>query len=112
MLNYILQRPDDRIGNCELLEQNERAQLEEWNGTECGGSGAECVQELFERQVQKRGEALAVVSGDGQMSYIELERRANQMARCLRRQGVGAESRASASAWSAGAIWWWLCWVC
>ena len=93
LAGHALAQPDVAVCTLPLMGRDERAQLEEWNGTECGGSGAECVQELFERQVQKRGEAVAVVSGDGQMSYIELERRANQMARYLRRQGVGAESR-------------------
>ena len=89
----LIQQPDAAVGTLPLVGKQEREQLEEWNRTEWGGSGAECVQELFEGQVEKRGNAIAVVSGVEEMSYGELERRANQMARYLRKHGVGAESR-------------------
>ncbi|MGD0569840.1 MAG: AMP-binding protein, partial [Candidatus Sulfotelmatobacter sp.] len=51
----------------------------------------ETVVELFEAAVRGHGEAVAVVFGDEQLSYEELNGRANQVARYLREQGVGAE---------------------
>jgi non-ribosomal peptide synthetase component F len=51
----------------------------------------ECIHELFERQVKRTPEATAVVFGDEQLSYFELNRRANQLAHYLRDRGVGAE---------------------
>lgn len=51
-----------------------------------------CVHELFERQVERSPEAIAVVSGSTQVTYRELNARANQLARFLRRFGVGPDS--------------------
>ncbi len=52
----------------------------------------QCVHELFERQVERSPEAIAVVSGSAQFTYRELNSRANQLARFLKRFGVGPDS--------------------
>ena len=52
-----------------------------------------CVHELFEEQVSRTPSAVAVMYEDTQLTYAELNARANQLARYLRRQGVGLESR-------------------
>ena len=49
------------------------------------------MHELFEEQARRRGEAIAVVYEGEQVSYGELNRRANQLGRYLRKQGVGPE---------------------
>lgn len=51
-----------------------------------------CVHELFETQVERSPEAVALVSRDNQFTYSELNARANQLARFLKRFGVGADS--------------------
>ncbi|MBS0261669.1 MAG: amino acid adenylation domain-containing protein, partial [Planctomycetes bacterium] len=51
-----------------------------------------CVHELFEAHVSATPDALAVVSHDGQLTYAELDRRANQLAHVLQQRGVGPES--------------------
>lgn len=51
-----------------------------------------CVHELFEKQVERSPEAVAVVSGQTQFTYRELNARANQLARFLKRFGVGPDS--------------------
>jgi amino acid adenylation domain-containing protein len=51
-----------------------------------------CVHELFESCARENPDALALIAGDRYLSYGELNRRANQLARCLRAQGVGLES--------------------
>lgn len=51
-----------------------------------------CVHELFERQVERSPEAVAVIAGQTQFSYRELNARANQLARFLKRFGVGPDS--------------------
>ncbi len=51
-----------------------------------------CVHELFEAQVQRTPAAIAVVAGDKQLTYAELNARANQLARFLRRFGIGPDS--------------------
>ena len=51
-----------------------------------------CVHELFERQVERSPEAIAVVAGAEQLTYRELNARANQLARFLKRFGVSPDS--------------------
>jgi amino acid adenylation domain-containing protein len=70
-------------------EQHHRILLE-WNKTERSYPDA-CVHELFERQAAGSPEAIAVVSENAQLSYRELNERANQFARYLAERGVGPE---------------------
>lgn len=51
----------------------------------------QCVQEIFEAQVEQTPDAVAAVSKDAQLTYSQLNRRANRVARYLRRRGVGPE---------------------
>lgn len=51
-----------------------------------------CVHELFERQVDRLGPEIAIVSEDGHLTYEELNRRSNQLAHLLRRMKVGPET--------------------
>src|SRR5262249_48198958 len=51
------------------------------------------VHELFEEQVEKTPEAVAVAFEDAALSYGELNRRANQLAHYLRELGVGPDAR-------------------
>src|SRR5580704_11828807 len=50
-----------------------------------------CVHELFEQQVARDSDALTVVYKERKLTYRELNERANQVARYLRKQGVGPE---------------------
>lgn len=50
-----------------------------------------CIHQLFEEQVERTPEAVAVVYQDEQLTYRELNRRANQPAYYLRKLGVGCE---------------------
>lgn len=51
-----------------------------------------CVHELFELQVERTPDAIAIVAGSERLSYCELNERANQVARFLKRFGVGPNS--------------------
>src|SRR5258707_2017387 len=82
----------------EMLTQNEvlteregRQSLLDWNDTHMGFPDA-CVHELFEQQVARDPDAVAVVFKERQLSYRDLNRRANQVAHYLRKRGVAAES--------------------
>ncbi len=78
----------------QVLPQSERQQiLYDWNATEVDYPEGKCLHELFEQQVGKTPEAVAVVCEDASLSYVELNRGANQLARHLRELGVGADAR-------------------
>ncbi len=80
-----------RIGSIELLGEEERIQiLEEWNRT-AREIRETTVVELFELQVQRTPEAVAVVFGEQELNYRELNERANQLAHLLIGEGIGPE---------------------
>src|SRR6185503_232902 len=59
-----------------------------------GGDGSEAyLPALFDAQVARTPDAIAVVCGDDRLSFHELDARANQLAHYLRARGVGAEHR-------------------
>ncbi len=62
-----------------------------WNETGIGYPADACLHRLFEAQVERTPEAIALVFEGREQSYAELNRRANQLARTLRRIGVGPE---------------------
>ena len=67
--------------------------LYEWNDTRTEFPADKCMHELFEEQVGRTPDAVAVVFEDEQLSYAELNRRANQLAHYLRELGVGPDGR-------------------
>ncbi|MEU3994126.1 amino acid adenylation domain-containing protein, partial [Streptomyces platensis] len=82
---------DQPIGNIDILGADERRRLVEMSS---GGSRhipSGCLPHLFEAQVARTPENDAVVFGDVQLSYAELNRRANRLAHLLIAQGVGPE---------------------
>ncbi|MGH7773246.1 MAG: amino acid adenylation domain-containing protein, partial [Candidatus Binatia bacterium] len=84
--------PEVRISQLELLTEAERHQLlVEWNDTERDYPKDTCLHQLFEAQVERTPDAVAVVFEDQQLTYRELNARSNQMAHYLRTLGVGPE---------------------
>ena len=67
--------------------------LYEWNETKVEFPSDKCVHQLFEEQVAKTPDAVAVVYEDHHLSYGELNRKANQMAHYLRHLGVRPDDR-------------------
>ena len=94
LLAGIVADPQQRVADLPLLSADERKQIvTEWNQTARDYARESCVHELFEEQVERRPEGLAVVCEAAQLSFAELNGRANQLARYLRKLGVGPESR-------------------
>ncbi|MFG2548305.1 condensation domain-containing protein, partial [Streptomyces sp. NPDC048594] len=84
--------PDTPLRAVEVLAPAGRERvLVEWNDTD-RVVPEETVVELFERQVARDPDALAVVCGEEALSYGELDERASRLAGVLRGRGVGAES--------------------
>ncbi|WP_084610648.1 hybrid non-ribosomal peptide synthetase/type I polyketide synthase [Archangium violaceum] len=83
--------PDKSLALLPLLEEGEtRRLLVEWNDTRAAMPSS-TLHALFEAQVEKTPEALAVIAGDARLTYRELNRRANQLAWHLRELGVGPD---------------------
>jgi len=74
-----------------LPEDESRRILVEWNDTSEEYATEKCIHELFEAQAVRTPAAIAIEFRESAVSYAELNRRANQLARYLRRLGVGPE---------------------
>jgi amino acid adenylation domain-containing protein len=86
--------PARAVSSLEVLPEPERHQLlYEWNDAGREFPVGKCVHELFEEQVERTPEAVAVVYEDQQLSYGELNRRSNQLAHYLRQLGVKPDTR-------------------
>ena len=83
---------DQPVATCPLLTATERQQLlVEWNATATAYPRDACIHQLFEAQAECTPDAIAVVFADQQLSYRELNRRANQLGHYLRALGVGPD---------------------
>ncbi|MEH2068925.1 MAG: amino acid adenylation domain-containing protein [Nostoc sp.] len=92
LLQAIVANPQERIAELPLLTIAERHQLlVEWNNTQVDYSSNKCIHQLFEEQCLSTPDAVAVVFGDRQLTYQQLNTRANQLAHYLRSLGVGAD---------------------
>lgn len=92
LLEDILSRLDAPLDDLQLLTKAERYHLLlEWNATEAEYPQNQCLHELFEAQVEKTPEAVAVIHKNHSLTYAELNSRANQLGHYLRNLGVGPE---------------------
>jgi amino acid adenylation domain-containing protein len=92
LLEAIVADPEQRLADLPLLTETQRQQLlVEFNDTKTDCPQDLCIHQLFEAQVERTPDAIAVVSEAEQLTYGELNRRANQLAHHLRALGVGPE---------------------
>ncbi|MDJ0676181.1 MAG: amino acid adenylation domain-containing protein, partial [Calothrix sp. MO_167.B42] len=92
LLEAIVAHPQQSISQLPLLTAHERHQLlVEWNHTAREYPWDKCIHQLFEEQVGKTPNAIAVVYEDNHLSYQELNRRANQLGHYLQTLGVGPD---------------------
>ncbi|MGY4306616.1 amino acid adenylation domain-containing protein [Bradyrhizobium sp. USDA 4369] len=86
--------PATAVRRIDVLPAAERARvLEEWNATAAAYPHDQCVHELFEAQVERTPEAIAVVHEGRRLSYAELNAQANRLAHHLRERGVKPDDR-------------------
>ncbi|KAB8315461.1 non-ribosomal peptide synthetase [Tolypothrix campylonemoides VB511288] len=89
LLESIVSNPEQRIWDLQLLTPSEVQQLlVEWNDTKTNYPQDKCIHQLFEEQVEKTPSDIAVIFEDQQLSYRELNNRANQLAHYLQQLGV------------------------
>ena len=94
LLKKIPEVPDSRISELPLLTEAEhRLLFNTWNQTQSDYPRDKCVHQLFEDQVARTPNKVAVVFGEAQLTYSQLNIRANQLAHYLRAQDVSPETR-------------------
>ena len=93
LLEGIVKTPDCRLSRLPLTTGAERHQLlVEWNRTEFPYENTRRIHDLFEAQVQRSPKAIAAAFDGTQLTYRELDARAEGLAGYLRKLGVGRES--------------------
>ncbi|MBE9089427.1 amino acid adenylation domain-containing protein [Microcystis aeruginosa LEGE 11464] len=92
ILRAIIANPQQSVSLLTLLSEQEQKQLlVDWNQTQADYPQDSCIHQLFEAQVERTPDAIAVVCSDQQLTYTELNKRANQLAHYLRSLGVEAD---------------------
>ncbi len=92
LLTAIAQDPDRSISALPMLSQAERQQFFDWNDTKVAYPADVCLHELFQQQVERTPQAVAVEFEGKRLTYAELNSRANQLAHYLRGKGVGPDT--------------------
>lgn len=94
LLEGIAAEPEQGIAHFPLLTSEEHQHIvEERNQTQEIYPVGACIHDLFSEQAEKTPNAIALEDTNTRMSYMELDRRANQLAHYLRENGVGLEVR-------------------
>src|SRR6266566_4653535 len=92
LLEGIVMDPTRRLSDLPILTEAERQLLlVEWNNTAIDYPLNLCLHKLFEAQVERTPDAVAMIFEDTHLTYRELNARANQVAHYLRRAGVGPD---------------------
>jgi amino acid adenylation domain-containing protein len=92
LLAGIVANPDRLIPQLPLLPESELQLLSQWNQTQMALPQNQCIHQLVEAQVAKSPNAVAVVFENQQLTYQELDVKANQLAQYLQSLGVGPET--------------------
>ena len=88
----IAANPDQRLHRLVMLSDAELRQLlVDWNNSSRDYPRDACIHRIFEAQARATPAAVAVSSEDGEMTYAELNQRANRLARHLRKVGIGGD---------------------
>ncbi|MTJ29412.1 non-ribosomal peptide synthetase [Aphanizomenon sp. UHCC 0183] len=92
LLNGIVNNPETPINQLPIISAFEQQQiLEKWNNTQQDYPASFCIHELFAQQVIKTPDSIAVKFGNQQLTYTQLNQKANQLANYLQNCGVTSE---------------------
>lgn len=84
LIRALLAEPEKSVFDTEMLSVQERDQLlSEWNDTQKAFASEKCIHELFESVARSQPNAIAVTFEEQQLTYKELNQRANQLAHYL-----------------------------
>jgi amino acid adenylation domain-containing protein/non-ribosomal peptide synthase protein (TIGR01720 family) len=92
LLRAMVGDASQRIGELPLLDADElQVLVHDWNRTAQSFPTEQCMHQLIEAQVERTPDAIALVFGGTELTYAQLNARANQLANLLREQGVGPD---------------------
>ncbi|MFP4099133.1 non-ribosomal peptide synthetase family protein [Coleofasciculus sp.] len=92
LLKSVLKNPDTKVNELEILSDCQRQQLlVEFNQTQNNYPQDKCIHHIFEAQVEKTPNNIAVLFEDQHLTYAKLNQRANQLAHYLQKLGVESE---------------------
>jgi non-ribosomal peptide synthetase component F len=91
LLEGIVKQPGTRISDLPILKEAEKRQLHEWNQTTVEHPTEWNLASLFESQVHRTPDALAIEFEREALTYSDLNCRANQLAHLLKQMGVGPD---------------------
>ena len=90
IVKAVTENPEIQLCEIDMLGEEERhTLLYEFNDTYAEYPREKSVHELFEEQVARTPDTIAIVDGDKELTYRELNSKANQVARTLRKEGIG-----------------------
>ena len=93
LLEAVVADPNRRLSDLPLLSEAERRQVvEEWTGGRAAFPVEACLHQLFEEQARRTPDAVAVTFGGENLTYGELNCRANRVAHRLRALGIGPDN--------------------
>jgi len=87
LLSGAIENPEKAIAQLEIISPSERQQLLVSNNTKINDSNDKCIHQLFEEQVKGTPDRIAIVFENQQLTYRELNARANKIAHYLQRLG-------------------------
>ncbi|QKZ07661.1 non-ribosomal peptide synthase/polyketide synthase [Pseudomonas eucalypticola] len=92
LLLGLVEDAQQALGEMQLLKGDEQQQiLVDWNRTAQPYPAEQCVHQLVEAQAARTPDAVALVHGEQELTYQQLNGRANQLARHLRKLGIGPD---------------------
>ncbi|OQY27011.1 MAG: hypothetical protein B6244_11790 [Candidatus Cloacimonetes bacterium 4572_55] len=92
VLEAILEHPEQSVQQVSLMTREESRQILAWNQTATDYPPDQTVIDLFEQQVKKTPDNIAVIFGEQSITYRQLNEKANQLAHYLTTLGVCAET--------------------
>jgi acyl carrier protein len=92
LLSAIVDNPEQTISHLPILTEKEVQQLQTWNNTTTDYPADQTIIDLFEQQVETTPSNIAVVFEQQQLSYSELNRKANQLAHYLLNLNNGTDN--------------------
>ncbi|MFG1929625.1 amino acid adenylation domain-containing protein [Mycobacterium sp. NPDC048908] len=92
LLHGVVADPDKRLSQLPVLTDDESREQKAWNQTQVTYDAPECLHELVAQTAQRHPAAVAVSFEDRQLTYGELDRRADALAHRLQTLGVGSDT--------------------